>query len=320
MTHILTLPSFIVWPIALLLFLGPMVMSLLAYWLSKTNNSSKINKIVSKLFITPFPLEPLQTELSDDLNLSEKEKKLTRQLYYRLLLIYGGILLFLISNLIGEFYFLLADITQQVSQGSTGNTRIWSSFVFKSLFSGGWMGYLPWYGNLPLPPTNLASFHDTWSWVFFTAPLADNPAFLDNMVWGIIIHCLLFSLLFLIPLVFGPIRKLFLPSMFFFSTGMLTSIRGFTTCLSQVFQLEYFSGSITYGVLTITKTDLKSITNLYENFIIPLIFVMLIFFVFFLLLGRKIWRHHYPNHQYSHYWFMLYITLSFWGSLVIMMV
>ena len=320
MTYIFTLPASFVRPIAYLLFLGPLVLSLLVYWLSKTKNSSKIRNFASKFFITPFPLEPLQTEFSDDFNLSEMNKHFTRQVSYRLLLIYGSIVLFLLSNLIGEFYFLLADITHQVSQSSTGNTRVWSSFVFNSPFSGGWMGYLPWYGSVPFPPSNLATYHDTWSWIFLTASITDNPTFRDNMVWSIILRCFLFGLLFLIPLVFGPFRKSFLPSMFFFSTGMLTSIRGLVTCLSQVSKLEFFSGSITYDVLTITKMDLNTTTNLFESFILPLLFGMLILFVFFLFLGCKIWRHHYPNHQFSHYWFMFYITLSFWGSLFIMMV
>ncbi len=182
------------------------------------------------------------------------------------------------------------------------------------------MGFFPWYGNFPLPPMNLGTFHETWSWIFFTSTRTNNPAFLDDMVWGILIGSLLSGLLFLVPLLFGVIRKSFLPSMFFFSTGMLTTMKGVTSCFSQAFKLEFASGSVTYGIQTITKKNLESITDLLESFLLPLFFVILILFVFFVLLGRKLWRHHYPNHQFSHYWFMFYITLSFWASLVILMV
>ena len=182
------------------------------------------------------------------------------------------------------------------------------------------MGFFPWYGNLPLPPMNLDTFHETWSWIFFTSTGTDNPAFLNDTVWRILLGSVLSGLFFLVPLLFGVIRKSFLPSMFFFSTGMLTTMKGVFSCFSQAFKLEFASGSVTYGIQTITKKNLESITDLLESFVLPLIFVILILFVFFVILGRKLWRHHYPSHQFSHYWFMFYVTLSFWGSLVIMMV
>jgi len=320
MAYLFTIPADFVQIIPLLLFVTPIVLSLLAYWLSRTSDSSKIYKTWLKFFITPFPIEPLHEEFSDISEISKMKNKFTKQISYRILFIYGGIFLFLLGNLIGEFYFIFTDISLPVTQGSSGETRIWSNIVFNSPFSGGWMGFFPWYGNFPLPPKNLDSFHETWSWIFFTTTNTDNPAFLDTTVWVILLGSFLSGLLFLIPLVFSVIRKSFLPSIFFFSTGMLITMKSIFSCFSQSFRLELASGSITYGIQTITKENLVNITNLLESFILPLLFIMLIMFGFFILLGRKIWRHHYPNHKFSHYWFMLYITLSFWGSLVILIV
>ena len=320
MTFLVTIPKDYVSPIALLLFVGPIMVSLLVYVLSKVKIHSKVKKFASKFFIAPYPLEPLHTELSDASDLSEMKNTFTRQLSYRILLIYGGIILFFLGNLIGEFYFILSDISLPINQGSTGDLRVWNSIVFNSPFSGGWMGFFPWYGNFPLPPMYLDTFHETWGWIFFTSTITDNPAFLDSMVWSILIGSMLSGLLFLVPLLFGVIRKSFLPSMFFFSTGMLTTMKGIFSCFSQAFKLEFASGSVTYGIQTITKKNLESTTDLLESFVLPLLFVILILFVFFVLLGHKLWRHHYPSHQFSHYWFMFYITLCFWASLVILMV
>ncbi|MHA2345451.1 MAG: hypothetical protein ACXACP_01905 [Candidatus Hodarchaeales archaeon] len=320
MTYLLTIPSDFVGAVALLLLVGPIVLSLLIYWLSKANKSTKINKFLSKIFITPFPLEPLHPELHDEITLSETKNSFKKQLSYRIILIYGGIILFLLSNFIGEFYFILTDISLPVTQGNTGDMRVWSRIVFNSPFRGGWMGFFPWYGDFPLPPINLDSFHETWTWIFFTATGTDNPAFLDTVVWLILLGSFVSGLLFLIPLLFGVIRKSFLPSMFFFFTGMLTLTRGLFTCFSQAFKLEFASGSVTYGIQTITKENLESVTDLFGSFVLPLLLVVLIFFVVFIHLGRKLWKQHYPNHQFSHNWFMFFITLSFWGSLFILMV
>ena len=290
------------------------------YWLSNTNFSSKVNKIVSKFIITPVPLEPLRTELSEDYSLSQMKNKFKNQLSYRLLFIYGGILLFLLGNLFGEFYFLLVDVSLPVTQGSTGESRIWSSIVLNSPFSGGWMGFLPWYGNIPVPLNYLDTFHTTWSWILFTATFTDNPAFLDTVVWVVLSGTILSGVLFLSPLLLSAIRKSFIPSMFFFTTGMLISMKGIFSCFSQAFKLEFASGSITYGIHTFTKNSFNNVTDLLMSFLLPLFSIMLVFFVFFALLGHKIWNQHYPNHQFSHYWFLLFITISFWGSLVIMMI
>jgi hypothetical protein len=205
--------------IALLLLIIPVLLSLLCNWLSNTNSSSKISKIVKKFVIRPIPLDSLHKELSDTSDLSEMKNDFKKRLSYRFLLIYGAIILFLLGNLIGEFYFILTDTRIPVTQGSTGDTRTLASIVFNSLFSGGWMGSLPWYGNMPLPPIYLDTYHETWSWVFFTSTFTDNPAFLDSTVWLILLGTIFSGLLFLSPLYFGSIRKSFLPSNVFLLYG-----------------------------------------------------------------------------------------------------
>ncbi|MHA2164253.1 MAG: hypothetical protein ACXAC6_10130 [Candidatus Hodarchaeales archaeon] len=320
MSYILVIPSSFVLIIALLLLIIPVVLSLLCNWLSNKNSSSKISRIVNKFVIRPIPLDSLHKELSDTSDLSEMKNSLKKQLSYRFFLIYGAIVLFLIGNLIGEFYFILTDISIPMTQGSTGDTRTWASIVFNSPFSGGWMGSLPWYGNMPLPPMNLDTYHETWSWVLFTSTITDNPAFLDSTVWLILLGTIFSGLLFLSPLFLGSIRKSFIPSMFFFSTGMLITMKGIFSCFSQAFKLEFASGSITYGIHTVTRNNFQNVTDLLMSFLFPLLLAILLFFVFFALLGHKIWNHHYPNHQSSHYWFLMFISISFWGSLFILLV
>ncbi|MHA2245620.1 MAG: hypothetical protein ACXADY_11705, partial [Candidatus Hodarchaeales archaeon] len=276
MTFSITIPKNFTPPIALLLLVGPIMLSLLVYWLSKAKTNSKVKKFASEFFIKPLPLEPLHTELSNTSDLSEMKNKFTKQLSYRILLIYGGVILFFLGNLIGLFHFILADIGLPITQGSTGDTRVWNSIVLYSPFSGGWMGFFPWYGSFPYPPMNLDTFHEIWSWIFFTSTITDNPAFLTDTVWMILVGSVLSGLLFLIPLLFGVIRKSFLPSMFFFSTGMLTTTRGVFSCFSQAFRLEFASGSVTYGIGTITKKNLEPVTDLLDSFVLPLLLVILV--------------------------------------------
>jgi hypothetical protein len=320
MNSLLTIPHDFVKPLAYLLLIIPLVVSFLLYWISKRGNSSKINRFVSKYIIQPLPLDPLHPEISEYSSDPKMRSKFTQQLSYRLILIYGGIFLFILGNLIGEFYLLFADLSQSITQGTTGSQRVWSNIVFSSPFNGGWMGFFPWYGGMPLPPINLDSYHDPWSWILFTASSTDNPAFVDDMVWRVLLGSILSGFVFLTPLVFSFIRKSFLPSMFFFFTGMLTSMKAIFSCFGQAFKLEFTSGSITYGIKTITKKDLMSITDLLGSFILPLLFISIVFFLLFSFLGNKIWRSHYSEQSGSHNWFRLFLTLSYWGSLIILLV
>lgn len=319
MSYLFSIPSKFAELVALLLLITPIILSLLSYWISNRGSSSRFSKIISKFIITPAPLEPLHTEVTDAQDISLMKNIFKNQFIYRILLIYVFLILFLVGNLIGTFYFILNDVRLYVNQGSTGDIRIWTSIVLNSPFSGGWMGFLPWYGNFPLPLSNLDTFHDTWSWVFFTASITDNSAFLDTMAWAIFSSNIFSGFIFLSPLFLGVIRKSFLPSMFFFSTGMLITMKSLFSCFSQVFKLEFTSGSITYGIQTITKIDLLNV-DLLMSFLLPLLLVMIGFYVFFALLGHRIWNYYYPDNHFSHKWFLLYITISFWGSLVILMV
>ena len=320
MAYLLTLPADLVQLIAIFLFLTPLTLSLLLYWISKTEKDLKINHFVTKVFITPPSLEPLRQNVTDNFSVSEVRNKFTQQLGYRLLLIYGGIFLVLLGSMIGEFYLILVDVSQEITQGISGEKRVWSNIVFTSPFDGGWLGYFPWYGNFPLPPINFDTFHDPWSWILFTAARTDNPFFLNEMVWQVFYGSIFCGILFLIPLLFSFVRKSFVPSLFFFLIGMMITTKGFFSCFSQAFKLEFASGSITYGVQTITKETLQISTNLLMSFILPIFFIILIFYVFFLLLGRSLWRSHYPTHHSSYRWFVLFLSLCFWGSLFVLMV
>ena len=229
-------------------------------------------------------------------------------------------MLFFFGNLIGEFYLLLIDVSLPVNQSSTGEIRIWESIILTSPFSGGWLGFFPWYGNFPMPPKNIGTFHEPWSWILFTSTFTDNPAFLDTVVWVVLLGTILSGILFLSPLFLGVIRRSFLPSMFFFFTGMMVTMKGLFSCFAQAFQLEFASDSITYGIYTVNESNFVNVTDLVMSFLLPLFFIILGFFVFFALLGHKVWSYHYPDKHFSYNWFLLFITFIFWGSFAMLII
>ncbi|MFX0063022.1 MAG: hypothetical protein ACFFC7_12660 [Candidatus Hermodarchaeota archaeon] len=310
--NIIELPA----PLALFLMIViPLLaigLSLLISFLSKRKNG-KVSNFLAYL-INPITLEPLNPAPAANISEEEDKTNFLKQLSLRLFLVYGAIVLFLGSSIIAEFYHILTDVTVIVTQGSTGLARSWRTVVIDTPFSGGWYGSFPWYGQFPFPPINLDIFHRPWSWVLFMNGISDNPQFFMDHFVGVIFRAFLFGLIFLLPLGIRAIRESFIPSLFFFTTSMFTISRAFLGCFSQAWNLEFGAAIIQIGHWTITK-GMGQIPEM--TIILGLLPFIVVIYGVFIFLGNKLWRIHYPDNQISRLWFFGYITVSYWLSLVL---
>ena len=215
----------------------------------------------------------------------------------RLYFYYLAVVLFLVSFTISEFYEVMMDLLLPVTQGSTGEMRIASTVIFESAFSAGWIGSLPWIG--------VNAYHETWNWVFFTAAFTDNPNFLSSLIITMTLVSIGVGLVFLAPLAIKRIRHSFLPSMFFFTTGLAIFTKAVNSCLAYALAL---AGGVELEYITLTATS-SMIPDLLT--VIVIMFpAVLATFAFFIILGRKLWKTHYTDSK-SRTWFMVYIALSF---------
>ncbi|MFW9834694.1 MAG: hypothetical protein ACFFEK_11915 [Candidatus Thorarchaeota archaeon] len=219
---------------------------------------------------------------------------------------YLGLVLFLVTFMISEFYEVMFDLLLPVSQGSTGEFRIVSSVMFQGLFNAGWIGSLPWLG--------LTTYHETWSWILFTAAFTDNPLFLSTIIEFLILISMGVGVVFLLPLAVKSIRHSFLPSMFFYLTGMMVFSKAAIGCLATGLALA-FGRELEYGSIVATG---PMVSGLWYVVVIGF-FVVLGMFTMFALIGRRLWKVHYPNAVFRK-WFIIYIALCFWGGLAVTMI
>ena len=263
---------------------------LLTPWL-KTGGGSKVRRYLSYL-INP----PQNTENPD--STSWRATKIKLFFYYL------GIALFLVSFVIGEFYEVMLDLTLPISQGSTGAIREVTSIVFQTPYIAGWNGALPWSG--------LFTFHETWNWVFLTAAFTDNPAFLSSLIIVLTLLSMVFGVVFLVPLGIKSIRRSFLPSMFFYTTGMIIFSKVTIGYLGYALALFLGNVRLDYGMLSATGDMIPGLFNVIAIGGL----ISLAMFGLFILIGRKLWKVHYANSEYQR-GFMTYISLSFWLGLVL---
>ncbi|MFW9926527.1 MAG: hypothetical protein ACFFDM_07130 [Candidatus Thorarchaeota archaeon] len=276
-------------------------------WL-RNGSHTKMRKYLSYLIRPP----QIGSLTSQDSDVKLGGSSLWREIKVRLFFIYLGIGLVLVSFMISEFYEVVFDILLPVTQGSTGEVRTVSSVAFMSIFNAGWIGALPWYGQLPAPSI-LGTYHDSWGWIFFTSAFTDNPNFFTSMVFILLLISIASGFLFMTPLISKTIRHSFLPSMFFYITGLLVFTKSAIGATAQVLSL-LSGGLIRYGLWTVTG---NIIPRLYEGLLYgtPILLAM---FGLFIFLGRKLWQVYYSDMK-SKRWFMVFVTLVFLLSLVISM-
>lgn len=222
----------------------------------------------------------------------------------KLFFYYLGIMLFLTSVVIGEFYEVMIDLMLPVNQGSTGEMRIATSVIFQNPFSVQWLGSLPWMG--------VNTYHETWNWIFFTAAYTDNPVFLSTMIEILTLFSIGVGLVFLAPLAFKRIRQSFFPSMFFFITGMTIFSKAAVSWLGYGVALFFGNAELDYVTLGATGDMIPGLFNV----IIIGFPIVLAMFSLFIVLGRKLWQAHYADSK-SRTWFNVYIALIFWLGLAV---
>ena len=235
---------------------------------------------------------------------------LWRNIKVKLFFVYLGIALFLISFMMGEFYEVIFDMAMPVTQGSTGEIRSLTSLVFLSPFTAGWVGALPWYGYLPAP-AGFGNYHDPWGWIYTTAAYTDNPNFLGTMVTVLLVFSFIAGIIFLIPLAFKRIRQSFLPSLFFFISGMMIFTKAAIGGLGHALALT-FGAQLRAGIMIITG---NMIPDLSEVVAIGLLIVFALY-IFFAFIGHELWKVHYEDIR-SRRWFLVYFTLIYWLGLSI---
>lgn len=280
----------------------------------KKGAGSRFRRYLSYTIKAPSigPLNPEKEGSSDGY-----KEYLKRQLKVRLYLVYIGVGLFILSSFVAEFYHVMSDLSMNVSQGSTGIARTWSSVAFLNPFDAGWVGSLPWYGAIPLPPAYAPIYHDPWSWAFFTDTITDNPIFFESRVQVMLLLTIIIGFVFLLPLGVRTVRESFVPSLFYFTTSMLIMSRAIFGLFAQGLSLG-LGGSIQYGIMVVTGINFPGLDLL--QLVAVIMPIILALFAVFLFIGRRLWQIHYPDDRQSRRWFTLYVSISYWLSLLLMMV
>ncbi|MHA3964827.1 MAG: hypothetical protein AM325_014960 [Candidatus Thorarchaeota archaeon SMTZ1-45] len=263
----------------------------------KKSTGSTIRRYLSYL-ITPPYFESNKTS-SLKYVIETKKSASWRKDKIRLYFYYLGFALFLSSFMIGEFYEVMIDLLLPVSQGSTGEMRNVTSLIFLSPFNVAWIGTLPWMG--------VVTYHETWSWIFFTAAFTDNPYFLSTIIGFMTLISIGVGLVFLAPLAIKRIRQAFLSSMFFFMTGMSIFTKAAISWFSYAIALYFGNLELEYVTLTANGSMIPDLSSV----IVIGFAIVLVMFGLFIMLGRKLWQQHYTDAK-SRKWFTAYITLSFW--------
>lgn len=303
----------------ILIILIPMVTIITSYLLirlSEWREDSKLSYIASK--ITTPPKTSVSDEVTNEALSKDDWKQLhTRKIILMLAMTYLCIILFLISNMIGSFYYVMGDVTNDVNQTGTDATRIIATVVIEDLFRGGWIGSLPWYGYMPFPLSGSEIYHETWSWIFFTSIITDNPSFFNTFASSVMQFSLLMGLLFLIPLISRSIRQAFLPSLFLFTTGMATMTRGIFNCFAQAWRIAYLDETIQFGLLELGGSHEFGVPTI--AIMSALLPYMIAFSLLFVIIGYKLSKGYYPNNKRFTYMFVLYVILSYWAGLFVVM-
>jgi hypothetical protein len=286
------------------------VFTLFLILLRKRIKSPRVLWFVEKLVSPPsLIVKDVETsEVSSTVHVSQKLQSI-------LILLYLGLFLFVIGNLLGVFYTVMGDVFEAVSQGATENARDVFGIAFLDPYNAGWLGSLPWYGTYPLPLSGEIVYHDTWEWIYFTGILWDNPVFFNSILNEIILFTFGMSLFFLLPLLVPHIRRSFLPSLFLFTSGMYVASTSLIRCFAQVIELGFLGDTIRYGsyeqsIVGVDPTAVPSIIAAIGPYVALLAII-------FPLIGYKIWRGFYPENRKSAVWFAIYILGSFLLTLLI---
>lgn len=262
----------------------------------------------------PITFQSLSDEVLCELSDEARRSYIQREVVLRLLASYLVIGVFLLSNMIGTFYHIMADVLNDVSQGSSGLLRTWSAVVFTTPFSGGWLGTFPWYGYGLWPPSHLDIYHEPWSWVYHTAALAGDPSFFLGIADELLVIPIIVGVIFLLPLARRSVRTAFLPSIVHLHISLLVLVGGLFNCFAQAFRLDILGETLVFGLYEVNTCDLNGLPSLMILSILP---ILLLIFLSFLGMSYKIGKGHYPVSRRSKVLFALNTTVLYWLSLAI---
>jgi hypothetical protein len=280
-------------------------LSILIYRMTEKKSDWKGVKYLSHL-VRPFPLKPLTPVNSNEMTEKQVKTHLNKQLALRLTIIYLLIAFFFIANIIGEINHIICQISW--IEILIPSELTWTGVLIETPFKSSWYGYV--YASSPFYLPYGEFTYDSWSMFFFGSAISENSEQLFFTLSSItIILTFVIGGLFLLMLTVQSIRKSFLASLFFFNAGMFCSVKGIFGCFSRAWSLEFGSAYIQYGIITVTANQLQGITT---SVLITLFPIILLLFVVFVFIGKKLWQVHYPHHEISHYWFTIYVIASYW--------
>jgi hypothetical protein len=200
-----------------------------------------------------------------------------------LLLLFVGIAIFIIANLLATFYLSFIDVMHVIN---IDNAEFVSNVSFISILG-------------------LHVHHETWEWLLFTGIAWGNDVFLQSRIIVIIQELLIASLFFLIPLLFKQVREAVVPSILLFLTGTLTIIRGFIGMLGKTVLVLYFGGTLDMGYVSYDLADIGP-----EGFMQIMMIslpVVLVGLVVFSILGYFYWKSQFKERGFSAKWFILFV-------------
>ena len=289
----------VVFSIPIVAFVSTILMDVIL----KRTEEGRLNSLLSFIMRSPQTLNDLES--SENLDISSVRKQLLTVLG----LVYTAIFLFLIVNILAEFYFVVGDATFPVTQGSTGALREVSKIVIETPWWSGWYGDLPWYNGYPSPLPGTDTFHNTWEWVLFTAFFVDNPVFLEVFISLLNISALIAASTFLLPLLLRRVRDSFIPSFFLLTMGIFTYIRPQLGLFAQAFAFQFEGETLQFG--SMVQGGTVFVGNTAIGLMSSSLLLIILVGVIFVVVGGFLWKRHYPEKSRSHIWFMLLLSLGY---------
>ncbi len=226
-----------------------------------------------------------------------------------LLLMFVGIVIFTIANLLATFYLSLIDVMHVISVDNAGVVSNVSFISIEDPFHGGWWGYLPWYGGYPMPLLGQDAHHETWEWILFTGIAWNNDVFLQWRIIDINLGLIIASLFFLTPLLFKAVREAAIPSILLFLSGTLTAIRGFIGMLGKTVSILYFGGTLDMGYVSYDLAEIG--TAGFVQIVMISLPVILIGLAVFSILGYFYWKSQLKERGISAKWFILFVMATY---------
>ena len=300
----------------LLFFLIPILLYLFTAITLRFSDETSSSRWKRWLYVIsqPIQLRSLSDETIQELPETDRPSYIKRELVLRLFAVYLVIGVFLLANILGTYYHIMADVLNDVHQGSTGLLRTWSAVVLTTPFSGGWLGTFPWYGYGLWPPSNLDVYHEPWSWVYHTAALAGDPSFFPGMADELLVIPIIVGVILLLPLARRSVRTAFLPSILHLHISLLVLVGGLFNCFAQAFRLAVLGETLVFGLYEVSASDLNGLPSLMISLILPILFVI---FLLFLGISYKLGKGYYPESKRARMLFILNTTILYWLSLVL---